>query len=75
MRGRVSQVRGMILVVDYPSPQIGNIMSVDQEVSNIMNRMTDAKVFEHNEVVFLVHRLGGLVTQRLLLTHRELARR
>ena len=62
-----------IYVVDYPSPQTGNIMSVDQEVSNIMNRMTDAKVFEHSEVVFLVHSLGGLVTQRLLLTHRELA--
>jgi hypothetical protein len=61
-----------IYVVDYPSPQTGNIMSVDEEVSNIMNRMTDAKVFDHGEVVFLVHSLGGLVTQRLLLTHREL---
>ena len=27
---------------------------------------------EHNEVGFLVHSLGGLVMQRLLLTHREL---
>jgi pimeloyl-ACP methyl ester carboxylesterase len=61
-----------IYVVDYPSPQTGNIMSVDEEGSNIMNRMTDAKVFGHSEVVFLVHSLGGLVTQRLLLTHREL---
>jgi pimeloyl-ACP methyl ester carboxylesterase len=61
-----------IYVVDYPSPKIGNIMSIDEEVSNIMNRMTDAKVFDHSEVVFLVHSLGGLITQRLLLTHREL---
>jgi len=35
-----------IYVVDYHSPQIGNLMSVDQEVSNIMNRLTDAKVFD-----------------------------
>jgi pimeloyl-ACP methyl ester carboxylesterase len=62
-----------IYVVDYPSPKLGNMMTVDEEVSNIMNRLTDARVFEdHNEVVFLVHSLGGLVTQRLLLTHREL---
>lgn len=61
-----------IYVVDYPSPKIGNIMSIDEEVSNIMNRMTDAKVFDHSEVVFLVHSLGGLITQRLLLSHREL---
>jgi pimeloyl-ACP methyl ester carboxylesterase len=61
-----------IYVVDYPSPKIGNMMSVDEEVSNIMNRLTDAKVFDHSEVVFLVHSLGGLVTQRLLLTHRDL---
>jgi pimeloyl-ACP methyl ester carboxylesterase len=62
-----------IYVVDYPSPKIGNMMTVDQEVSNIMNRLKDARVFEdHDEVVFLVHSLGGLITQRLLLTHREL---
>ncbi len=62
-----------IYVVDYPSPKVGNMMSIDEEVSSIMNRATDAKVFDHNEVVFLVHSLGGLITQRLLLTHREVA--
>jgi dihydroxyacetone kinase len=61
--------------VDYPSPKLGNMTTVDEQVSNIMNRLTDARVFEdHNEVVFLVHSLGGLVTQRLLLTHREQTR-
>jgi pimeloyl-ACP methyl ester carboxylesterase len=48
------------------------MMTIDQEVSNIMNRLTDAKVFSHDEVVFLVHSLGGLITQRLLLSHRDL---
>ncbi len=61
-----------IYVVDYPTPAMGNMMTIDQEVSNIMNRLTDAKVFNHEEVVFLVHSLGGLITQRLLLSHREL---
>jgi hypothetical protein len=62
-----------IYVVDYPSPKTGNMMSIDDEVSNIMNRAKSDGVFEHKEVVFLVHSLGGLVTQRLLLTHREVA--
>jgi pimeloyl-ACP methyl ester carboxylesterase len=64
-----------IYVADYPTPTIGNMMTIDEEVGNIMNRLTDAKVFDHDEVVFLVHSLGGLITQRLLLTHRELIAR
>lgn len=62
-----------IYVVDYPSPKTGNMMSIDDEVSNIMNRARNDGVFDHKELVFLVHSLGGLVTQRLLLTHREVA--
>jgi hypothetical protein len=62
-----------IYVADYPSPKTGNMMSIDDEVSNIMNRAKNDGVFDHKEVVFLVHSLGGLVTQRLLLTHREIA--
>lgn len=49
-------------------------MSIDDQVSNLMNRLEGDGVFsKHNEVVFVAHSLGGLVVQRLLLTHRELA--
>ena len=61
-----------IYVVDYPSPKTGNMMTIDQEVGNIMNRLK-AVIDSHNEVVFLVHSLGGLITQKMLLIHREIA--
>ena len=62
-----------IYVVDYPSPKTGNMMSINDEVSHIMSHATSDGVFEHKEIVFLVHSLGGLITQRLLLTHRDIA--
>jgi predicted alpha/beta hydrolase family esterase len=49
-------------------------MSIDDQVSNLMNRFEGDGIFrKHNEVVFVAHSLGGLVVQRLLLTHHELA--
>jgi len=49
--------------------------TIDQIVSSLNNRLEHDKVFEHREVVFVVHSLGGLVVRRLLLTYREYAER
>ena len=49
-------------------------MSIDDQVSNLMNRLEGDKLFsKHNEVVFVAHSMGGLIVQRLLLTHHDLA--
>ena len=63
-----------VYVAQYPTHFVGNLMSIDDQVSNMMNRLEADGVFsKHSEVVFVAHSLGGLVVQRLLLTHHELA--
>lgn len=63
-----------IYVAQYPTNFTGNLMSIDDQVGNLMNRLEGDKVFsKHNEVVFVAHSMGGLIVQRLLLTHHDLA--
>lgn len=63
-----------VYVVQYPTHFTKNLMSIDDQVSNLMNRLeADAVFSKHSEVVFVAHSMGGLVVQRLLLTHHELA--
>jgi len=65
-----------IYVVGYDTPYLGNRMTIDEIVANLKSRLDSDEVFsKHREVVFVVHSLGGLVVQRLLLTHRELAKK
>lgn len=63
-----------VYVAQYPTHFAKNLMSIDDQVSNLMSRLEADGVFsKHTEVVFVAHSLGGLVVQRLLLTHHELA--
>ena len=50
-------------------------MRIDEVVANLNSRIQHDKVFDYPEVVFVAHSLGGLIVQRLLLTHREYAKR
>lgn len=62
-----------VYVAGYETPKRGNSLSIDDTVTDLYTRLEDQKVFtSHKEVIFLVHSLGGLIVQRLLLTHREL---
>jgi len=61
-----------IYVVGYDTPYFGNRMTIDEIVSNLKSRLDSDAVFtKHREVVFVAHSLGGLIVQKLLLTHRE----
>lgn len=63
-----------IYVTSYDTPYFGNRMTLDEIVANMNSRFDNDRVFSgHREVVFVCHSMGGLVTQRLLLTHREYA--
>ena len=63
-----------VYVASYESPYFGNQMTIDEIVGNLQNRLQHDKVFDHKEVVFVAHSLGGLIVQRFLLTHREYAK-
>ncbi len=53
---------------------VGNSMTMDEVAQGLYQRFTDAGVFtKHRQVIFICHSLGGLVTERFLLKHRELA--
>jgi pimeloyl-ACP methyl ester carboxylesterase len=63
-----------VYIAAYDSPYMGDHMTIDEIVSNLANRFQSDGVFNHREVVFVAHSLGGLITQRFLITHRELAK-
>lgn len=60
-----------VYVASYESPYFGNRMTIDEIVGNLQNRLQHDKVFDHKQVIFVAHSLGGLIVQRFLLTHRE----
>jgi len=62
-----------VYVAGYDTPFVGNTMTIDEVVSNLNNRLQADQVFEHRDVIFVTHSLGGLIAQRFLLTHRGLA--
>jgi pimeloyl-ACP methyl ester carboxylesterase len=63
-----------IYAAAYDSPYYGNTMALYQVAENLNIRLVADAVFSrHKEVVFVVHSLGGLVIQQLLLTYREYA--
>lgn len=63
-----------IYVASYDTPYVGNRMTIDDVVTNLDNRLENDHVFDHHDVVFVAHSLGGLIVQRFLLTHRQYAR-
>jgi pimeloyl-ACP methyl ester carboxylesterase len=63
-----------IYIASYDTPYVGNRMTIDDVVANLDNRLESDRIFEHQDVVFVVHSLGGLIVQRFLLTHREYAK-
>jgi triacylglycerol esterase/lipase EstA (alpha/beta hydrolase family) len=49
-----------VYVAQYPTHKIGNLMSIDDQVSNLMNRFEADGIFaKHEEVVFVAHSMGG----------------
>jgi triacylglycerol esterase/lipase EstA (alpha/beta hydrolase family) len=64
-----------VYIASYASPYHGNTMTVDEVVNSLNSRLTADDVFSKTrEVIFVCHSLGGIILQRLLLTHREYAR-
>jgi hypothetical protein len=61
-----------VYVAQYDSG-VGNQMTLDELAKGLAERLTADRVLsDHDQIVFVVHSMGGLVTQRLLTLNRQL---
>jgi pimeloyl-ACP methyl ester carboxylesterase len=56
-------------VAEYPTPASEGRMSTMQLADLLFNRLKQDHVWEHREVVFLAHSLGGILVEEMLLRH------
>ena len=61
-----------IYVYEFPSSLLEKSDTIDELTSDMMFRLEDAGVLGHEELIFLSHSMGGLVTRGLLVKHHEL---
>ena len=60
-----------IYVYEYPSPKSRNTLSI-KELAETMNLvLTEDGILNYQDVLFLSHSMGGLVTRSLLLKYRD----
>jgi pimeloyl-ACP methyl ester carboxylesterase len=58
-----------VVVAEYPSPASNGKMSSVQLADTLWTRLQQAHVWDHREVVFLAHSLGGILVEEMLLRH------
>jgi pimeloyl-ACP methyl ester carboxylesterase len=56
-------------VAEYPTPSSNGKMSSAQLADLLWNRLKQDRVWDHSEVVFLAHSLGGILVEEMLLKH------
>ncbi|MGI4757370.1 MAG: esterase/lipase family protein [Janthinobacterium lividum] len=56
-------------VAEYPSPASNGKMSSVQLAETLWNRLRQDHVWDHREVVFVAHSLGGILVEEMLLRH------
>jgi len=58
-----------VFVAEYPSPSSRGQYSTTQLAQLLWQQLQDNRVWDHREVVFIAHSLGGLITEEMLLKH------
>ena len=56
-------------VAEYPTPASNGKMSSVQLADILWTRLTQDHVWEHRDVVFIAHSLGGILVEEMLLRH------
>ena len=56
-------------VAEYPTPSSNGKMSSVQLADVLWSRLKQDHVWEHREVVFIAHSLGGILVEEMLLRH------
>lgn len=62
-----------ILVVDYPSPAVGNSFSIDELAEYLRLSLDSQRVGDQDELIFICHSMGGLITRVYLEKYRNVA--
>ena len=58
-----------VVVAEYPTPSAHGQLSTVQLAQILYQKLKQQKVWDHREVVFITHSLGGIVTEEMLLSH------
>lgn len=58
-----------VVVAEYPTPYVHGRMSTVQLSEFLWQELKRQRVWEHSEVVFIAHSLGGILTEEMLLNH------
>src|ERR1700678_2867067 len=62
-----------IYVYEYPSPRLSNTYLPDELAEDMRLHFASDKILQHDQIVFLVHSLGGIVTRSYLTKYRKAA--
>lgn len=58
-----------VVVAEYPTPSMRGQLSTTQLAQILWQGLKQKRVWEHQEVVFIAHSLGGIVVEEMLLNH------
>jgi pimeloyl-ACP methyl ester carboxylesterase len=58
-----------VVVAEYPTPSARGKFSSEQLAQILWQRLQAQHVWEHREIVFIAHSLGGILTEEMLLSH------
>ena len=64
-----------VVVAEYPTPTMRGQLSTEKLSQILYQRLKAQRVWEHREVVFIAHSLGGILTEEMLLNHPDDAAR
>ncbi len=64
-----------VVVAEYPTPSMRGQLSTEKLSQILWQRLKAQRVWEHSEVVFIAHSLGGILTEEMLLSHPDDAAR
>jgi pimeloyl-ACP methyl ester carboxylesterase len=64
-----------VVVAEYPTPSSNGKMSSVQLADILWTHLNQDHVWEHREVVFIAHSLGGILVEEMLLRHPAQAAR
>ncbi len=58
-----------VVVAEYPTPSMRGALSTTKLAQILYDRLQAQHVWDHREVVFIAHSLGGILIEEMLLNH------